>query len=231
MLASTEWKPLALAPALVRDRLVLGRADGAPQNMLKRKPEPMSVQAFFAWAEAQSGRYELVGGLPVRMMAGARNVHDDIVVNLLTLLRTGLRGGGCRPFTGDGSVETLPGQIRRPDVGVDCGPRDPVAMTAAEPRLVAEVLSPTTRDFDAFAKLEEYKAVASLAHILLIEPNAPEVRSWFRGIDGAWEEARLTDLLAVLVLDAIGVSLPLSEIYDGVTFPPRLVAETPGPVS
>lgn len=199
--------------------------------MLDRKPEPMTVEAFFAWSETQAERHELVGGQPVRMMAGARNVHDDIVVNLLALLRTHLRGSGCRPFTGDGSVETLPGQIRRPDVGVDCGPRDPAAMKAAEPRLVAEILSPTTRDFDAFAKLAEYKAVASLAHILLIEPNAAEIRAWSRGADGAWQEARVTGLDRTLDLPALGVSLPVSEIYDGVTFParPRLVADEPGP--
>jgi hypothetical protein len=35
------------------------------------------------------------------MMAGARNVHDDIVVNLLAELR----GSSCRPFAGDGAIE------------------------------------------------------------------------------------------------------------------------------
>ncbi len=107
--------------------------------------QPWTIDRFFAWQAGQTDRYELVGGFPVRMMAGARNVHDDIVVNLLAELRGQLRGTGCRPFTGDGSVETLPGQIRRPDVGVDCGIRDPNALKAALPRLVIEVLSPTTR--------------------------------------------------------------------------------------
>lgn len=103
-------------------------------------PEPAArhwtVQEFFAWQERQEARCERVGGVPVRLMAGARNVHDDIVVNLLAEFRTRLRGGPCRPFMGDGSIETLPGQIRRPDLGVDCGARDPNGLTAAEPRLV-----------------------------------------------------------------------------------------------
>src|SRR6202041_1457742 len=104
-----------------------------------------TVDEFFDWQARQPERYELVDGFPIRMMAGARNVHDDIVVNLLAELRTQLRGSGCRPFTGDGSIETIPGQIRRPDVGVDCGQRDPAGLKAALPRMVAEVLSPTTR--------------------------------------------------------------------------------------
>jgi Uma2 family endonuclease len=94
-----------------------------------------------------------VDGFPVRMMVGAKNVHDDIVVNVLVQLGNQLRGKGCRPFTGDGSIETKPGQIRRPDIGVDCGRRDPNAMKAASPRVVFEVLSPTTRDFDTIGKL------------------------------------------------------------------------------
>jgi Uma2 family endonuclease len=120
-------------------------------------PEPLhrtwTVEEFFAWQEGQPDRYELVDGYPLKMMAGAKNVHDDIVVNLVGELRQQLRGAGCRPFTGDGSVETRPGQIRRPDVGVDCGQHDPNAMKAALPRLVIEVLSPSTRDFDSFRKV------------------------------------------------------------------------------
>lgn len=195
--------------------------------MLNRDPEPMSVEAFFAWQERQSERYELVGGVPVRMMAGARNVHDDIVVNLVASLHAALRGSGCRPFTGDGSIETLPGQIRRPDAGVDCGARDPNAMKAAEAKLVAEVLSPSTRDFDAFEKLGEYRTVESLDHILLIEPNAAEIMHWSREPDRSWRKRRVAGLDTALDLASLDVSLALSDIYDGVAFParPRLVQD------
>ncbi|TXN23622.1 MULTISPECIES: Uma2 family endonuclease [Methylobacterium] len=199
--------------------------------MLEPAPQPMSVAAFFAWQERQAERYELVGGVPVRMMAGARNVHDDIVVNLVAALHTALRGSGCRPFTGDGSVETLPGQIRRPDVGVDCGARDPSGLKAAAPRLVAEVLSPSTRDFDAFEKLGEYKTLDSLAHILLIEPNAAEVMLWSRDDERAWIKQRIVGLGASAELPALRITLALADLYDGVAFParPRLVQdETPG---
>jgi Uma2 family endonuclease len=153
------------------------------------------------------------------MMAGARNVHDAIVVNLLAELRRQLRGTGCRPFTGDGSVETLPGQIRRPDVGVDC--------RGGEPRLVVEVLSPNTRDFDAFEKLAEYKLVESLEHILLVEPNAAEVVSYARDADRSWTRSVVEGVEQAIDLPHVGVTLTMAEIYDGVAFParPRLVRE------
>lgn len=154
-------------------------------------------------------------------MAGARNGHDDIVVNLVADLRDALRGSGWRPFTGDGRVETLPGQIRRPDVGVDGGPRDPNAMKAAGPRFVAEVPSPSTRDVDAFERPTEYRAVASLRHILLIEPNAAEVRLWSRDGEGAWTKARSAGLGEVVPLPGLGITPALADLYDGVSFPAR----------
>jgi Uma2 family endonuclease len=193
--------------------------------------KPWTVEQFFAWHARQKDRYELVSGFPVRMMAGARNVHDDIVVNLLSELRTQLRGTGCRPFTGDGSIETLPGQIRRPDAGVDCGRRDPNAMKAALPRMVAEVLSPTTRDFDTFEKVAEYRQVDGIDFILVVEPNAPEVVFWSRGEDRTWLRHVVEGLEGEVDMPGIGVTLPLSEIYDGVAFPtrPRLVRQEQGP--
>ncbi len=186
---------------------------------------PWTVDAFFAWQERQSDRYELVGGQPLKMMAGARNVHDDIVVNLLSALRTQLRGEPCRPFTGDGSVETLPGQIRRPDLGIDCGRRDPNGLKAADPRLVVEVLSPGTRDFDTFEKLGEYKTVETLDHIVFVDPDAPQVVHWARDRERNWERRRIEGLDETLDLPDLGVSLAFREIYDGVAFPgrPRLV--------
>lgn len=189
-----------------------------------------TLDEFFAWQSAQRERYELVGGFPVRLMAGATNVHDDIVVNLIAELRDQLRGSGCRPFTGDGSVETLPGQIRRPDAGVDCGRRDPNALMAAEPRMVAEVLSPSTRDFATFDKLDEYKAVPSLEYLLVIEPNAPEVVVWSRRADRTWERRLVAGLEQEVAMDQIGVTLALADVYDGIEFPsrPRLVGGEDG---
>jgi Uma2 family endonuclease len=203
-------------------------------TMTEAAPRQWTIEEFFAWQEKQPERYELVDGFPARMMAGAKNVHDDIVVNVLAELRNQLRGGGCRPFTGDGSIETKPGQIRRPDVGVDCGQRDPNATKATSPRVIVEVLSPTTRDFDTIGKLEEYKLVESLERIVVIEPNAPEVTIWVRGTDRSWRKAICRGLDYEIDMPEIGVTLALLEIYDGVEFParPRLVTEEePAPVS
>ena len=124
-----------------------------------------------------------MNGQPLRMRARAKNVHDEMVVTLVGELREQVRGTRYRPFTGDGSIETRPGQIRRPNVGVDCGPRDPNGTKKALPRLVVEVLTPSTRDFDTFKKLNEYRETGGREYIVLIEPNEPVSFVWRR--DGA----------------------------------------------
>jgi Uma2 family endonuclease len=189
-------------------------------------PRNWTLGEFFAWQEFQPDRYEFVDGRPLEMRSGANNVHDDIVVNLIAELRNQLRGSGCRPFTSDGSIETRPGQIRRPDVGVDCGPRDPNATMAALPKLVIEVLSPSTRDFDSFRKLEEYKGVPSMDHVMLVEPNEAIVSLWSRDATGLWTERRIRGLDEKIELPDLAVALSSSAIYEGVEFPvfPRLVA-------
>jgi hypothetical protein len=151
----------------------------------EQNPPSWTVSAFFAWAEKQPDRYELVDGFPLKMMAGAKNVHDDIVVNLIAELRARLRGGGCRPFTGDGSVQTRPGQIRRPDVGVDCG----------------------ARDFDSFRKVEDYKDVSSVDYIALIEPNEALALVWSKDGQVVWREDAIRGLDHGIEMPTIGVKL------------------------
>ena len=191
-------------------------------GMEHRAQTPWTLDAFFAWQEKQHDRYELVDGQPLRMMAGASNAHNDMVINTVIALGTRLAGSKCRHFNGDGSVETRPGQIRRPDIGVECGPRKSNGFRAENPRLVAEVLSPTTRDFDTFSKVEEYKLLASLDRILLIDPNRPDIIMWSR--DGArkWVDAKIEGLESVIEMPEIGTVLPLAEVYRDIIFPTEM---------
>ena len=179
---------------------------------------------FFAWQETQEDRFELVDGQPLRMMAGASNVHNRISGNIYGQMYVRLRDSPCQPFNGDGSVRTRPGQIRRPDIGVECGPFVPAGYTAGEPRVIFEVLSPTTRDVDTIRKLDEYQSIPSLRRIPLVEANNPEVAMWTRDETGAW----IRSDVAGIDMPEIGVALPMAEIYRTIAFPLdlRLVAGT-----
>ena len=181
---------------------------------------PMSVEEFYAWGELQEDRYELVDGFPVPLhgMAGASRRHDRIVFNVLVGLGNRLRGHRCQGFTADTAVRTGSGRRRRPDAGVECGERQDGAHEANEPRAVVEVLSPSTRAFDVLGKLDEYRGVASLREIVLIDPDAPQARLWRREEGGVWESDAVEGLDAAVDLRSLDIALPLADVYEGVEF-------------
>ena len=187
--------------------------------MAETLPKPMTVEEFFDWQRVQDKNYELVDGLPVltvKAMTGASDRHDRITVNAIGTLFQQLRGKPCRPKTSDTSIRTFRG-TRRPDVTVECGKPDPRDMAADEPRMVIEVLSPSTMRFDRFQKLGEYQQHPAIRVILVVDSEAPQVTVWRR--DGErWATEELEGLDAVLALPEIDATLPLSELYLDVVF-------------
>ena len=180
----------------------------------------MSQDEFLEWCQFQDAKYELIDGVPVAM-AGARRAHDRVVVNAIRSLANQLDGNPCQPFSDDTAVRIPNGNTRRPDIGVDCGQFDPDAMAVDSPRLVIEVLSPSTRAFDMFDKLDEYQTVPGLEHIILIDPDAPQAIHWRLGPDHKWERARHDGLDAEIVIAGLDVTLGLRTLYAGLTFRPR----------
>ncbi|WAJ27081.1 Uma2 family endonuclease [Antarcticirhabdus aurantiaca] len=182
----------------------------------------MTPEEFFEWQAEQDRNYELVDGvpvLPVKAMTGASHRHDYVSVNVLTLLRQKLRGKPCRPHTDDIAVRNANRNIRRPDIVVDCrSTPDGKTTEAREPRLLVEVLSPSTTRFDRFQKIEEYKANDSIRVVLLVDTQSPSVIVWRRAADG-WRSETLTGLDASIPLPEIEAELAMAEIYEDVPFP------------
>ena len=118
-------------------------------------------------------------------------------------------------------MRTRAGRLRRPDVGVECGPRHDRSFVANRPRLVVEVLSPSTRELDMFGKLDEYKEVESQTAILIVEPNGPAALFWAREADRSWTHRSFDGPDGTIELPDLGVALPMSEIYADLTFGPE----------
>jgi Uma2 family endonuclease len=182
----------------------------------------MSADDFLRWHELQQDlRYELLDGVPVAM-ARERRRHDQVVVNALVALGVGC----CRPFSSDTAVRISDYQVRYPDIGVDCGQFLDEALAADAPTLVVEVLSDSTRAFDLVRKVEEYKSVQSLRHIVLVDTAEPKIVHWSRLDSGSWTYRTIEGLQAVLEVPDLKLSLQLETFYRGLNFisKPRLVA-------
>src|SRR5215210_1855495 len=188
---------------------------GEPQ--LKR----MAPEEFLAWQERQDRLYELVDGVPVlppKMMTGASQAHDRIVVNIIATFHGQLRGKPCRPTTDDLAVRIPAGNIRRPDATIECGQAGPRELLVREPRALFEVLSPSTMSFDRFRKIREYQTVETLSYILLVDTEQPRIDLISRVEDGSWLQSQHDGVEAVIDLTAVGASLRLTDVYEGVSF-------------
>jgi Uma2 family endonuclease len=194
-----------------------------PEATATRAPVLRNVDDFLAWVEGQGERYELVGGRLV-LMAGGSEAHSDIQVNLLTALKQRLAGGPCKPNGSDLLVRIDERTGRFPDASVTC--RREGGNFITEPVAVFEILSPATELIDRSDKRRDYQRLASLRHYVLIAQDAPRVEAYTRTGRG-WRFEELEGLEAELALDALGLALPLAELYDGLAFPPADDAAVP----
>ena len=181
----------------------------------------MTLAEFLPWHASQEGRFDFVDGQPVAM-AGAKRKHDRIVVNIIVRLGGRIGRPGCELFTADVAVITPKGNARHPDVGIDCGRYEADSYQANAPTVVFEVLSESTRHIDLARKLDEYRGLETMAHVVLVDPERPEVVMWSRSANREWSSDLLEQMTDSLDLSAVGVTMTLAEIYDGVGFAPRL---------
>ena len=167
----------------------------------------------FLEMELGDAKAELVDGM-ILMMAGGSARHAAIAANLIGSLMARLRGSGCRSYGSDLAIRTGDDSIRFPDVSVYC--RDDLAATGnakllGVPRVVFEVLSPSTASNDQITKLAEYLSLPGLKAVVFIDPENERARI----IEPAAErDAAWLPVGSDLDLPMLGISLPHSEIFE-----------------
>jgi Uma2 family endonuclease len=85
-------------------------------------------------------------------------------------------------------------------------------------------LSPSTEAYDRGDKFTHYKSIESFSEYLLVAQRRPPVTQFIKQSEGAWLQCEFNDLTGVVKLTQLDCELPLSEIYQNVTF-----AENPPP--
>jgi Uma2 family endonuclease len=174
----------------------------------------MTADKFFDWIERQSEPYELVDGMPVRMIAGVSQAHSVATTNIVVALDPSAKTKGCRTTSSDTAVRTGQYGVRYPDVVVDCGPPDPSAKEAARPTVVVEVSSPGTMAIDLTDKIDEYQAHEDIQVIMLVEPDVISVKVYRRDVHGLWTVEKYDELEQIVDLPEVSSSLRLWDIYD-----------------
>lgn len=155
-------------------------------------------------------------------MAGARYPHNRIKDNLIRHLGNGLDGTSCFTVSSDMRLR-IPGtpHYTYPDIAVVCGEpvfEDDMVDTLLNPRVLIEVLSPSTEGYDRGFKRLQYMRIASLQEYVLVSADEARIERNFRTDAGSWEVATIEGLAGSLAFHGVNATIALAEIYTGVSF-------------
>jgi Uma2 family endonuclease len=182
----------------------------------------ITPEQYLAAERKAERKSEYING-EVFAMAGVSRHHDSIVANLIIRLGGQLQDGGCEVHTADLRVRVRPRgsyMYAYPDVSVVCDKpqfEDVHFDTLLNPKVLIEVLSPSTEPKDRGEKAALYRQLASLAEYLFIAQNRVHVEHYVRQPDGNWLLSERDKLEDTLELRSVGATLKLADIYHRVT--------------
>jgi len=187
----------------------------------------MTLGEFLRWEDGTDTRYELLAGQPMAIAPPAPP-HGFLAARLCARIEGALQSR--RPC-----MVQIEAGIARPDRDDTCYVAD-LAVTCKSPRsgeqlisdpvLIAEVLSPTTGLHDRHTKVADYRRIASVEEILLIDSTSIFAEVLRREGD-RWITEIVRGSQATLSLASIGLTATMSELYEGIDLPDQGAATRP----
>lgn len=173
-----------------------------------------SFAEYLELEEIAGVRHEFFAG-EIYAMAGGTPEHAAMAAAITSSLGRQLGSSPCRVYSSDLRVRILAtGLATYPDVTVICGPseRDPNSPThITNPKVVVEVLSSSTADYDRNEKRQHYQQVPSVEAIVLVAFDSERIELWSRnGLE--WEHSAFGAGEAV-PLASIACTLDVDEVY------------------
>ncbi len=187
-------------------------------------PRRSTEEEYFAFEETSVTKHEFYQG-EIFEMPGCTFAHERLVAKLLAIFDNRLAAGPCQPTSSNLKVKVeATGLIAYPDVAVTCDPPRMVVQQGralANPTALFEVLSESTEAYDRGGKFAQYRQIPSLRAYGLVSQWEPmvEMFAWEPGGPIVMHEAK--GLEAELEIAALGIRLPLTDLYRGVVLPPR----------
>ena len=183
-------------------------------------PSPyLTVDQYIELEQKLDAKFEYYQG-QVYAMSGASPAHVYIQSNLVRHLGNELEGTACAALGSDLRVHVeASGLYTYPDVTIICGALAVDRKNGAtNPRVLFEILSPSTSRYDRVGKFEHYRQIASLEEYVLVEQAGHAIDRHKRLPDGRWELTQFLGEDAVLELASVNISIPLQQIYRNVPF-------------
>lgn len=149
--------------------------------------------------------------------------HAKIAFHLGMALENRLDGGACEFLLAPFRVRVTPTKFLYPDVIVTCGGAiltDEEQDTLTNPKVIFEVLSPSTANYDSSEKFYLYCKLPSFEEYCLVSQDQYRIETRRKQPDGSWILRVITGLDALLEVQSLGLSIPFAEIYRGLSLTP-----------
>jgi Uma2 family endonuclease len=190
--------------------------------MALKREHWISLEEYYEIERSSESKYEYSDG-HIYDMSGGTFEHSQIAVNLSAILNAHLYGKVCRVANSDMKVLPLGAENPSyfPDITVTCNPDDYKRGSIAirSPRLIFEVLSPSTASRDRTEKLRVYQACPSLEEYVMVSSHHQEVEVYHREGEDKWTLTRYRHG-QVVILASVDLMLPIAEIYAQTDLPP-----------
>jgi Uma2 family endonuclease len=181
----------------------------------------MTYDEYLAFESASTEKHELVDG-ELRARSGGSYAHSRVSANAIAGLAIALRGSEWRALGNDMRVRTGDDAGTYPDVSVvGCEPRftDDTEDELRNPRVIVEVLSPSTEAYDRGDNFVHYQTIESLRDYVLVSTSTKRVDVFTRG-EGSWT-LRSYVAGASVELPSLSVSLAVDDLYKNALAPKR----------
>jgi Uma2 family endonuclease len=176
--------------------------------------QQLTIEEFLAFTDTRPDgeRWELIEGVAV-LNPSPVDYHQMVVANIVTYLMNYKQrtGASWLPMPGVGTrVPISPRSLPRPDVFVkeDAMTGSPVTDDAL---VLFEVLSRSNTKADQAWRRKVYASVPNCRHYVTVSLKAVEVDAYDR--DTGWKKRTAASLTDALDLPALGLSIPLVDIY------------------
>jgi Uma2 family endonuclease len=178
----------------------------------------LSVEEYLALDRAAEVKSEYHDGelFPLQAVTWA---HARINFRFAVLLDRKLAKTGCQVLPSSLRVQVRPAKFLIPDLLVVCGKlefTDEHNDTITNPKVIVEVLSPSTADYDYGGKFNLYRRLSSLEEYVLISQDQALVETFRKTLHNEWVLHTDEGLDATLTIKCLGISVPLREVYEGV---------------
>ncbi len=180
----------------------------------------ISVEEYLAGELESDVRHEYLNGA-VYAMAGASEEHIHIAMNIAFALHQHLRGKSCRVLMTDMKARLSFAEeeiFYYPDLMVYCDARDKESYFKRYPKVIVEILSPSTDSIDRREKFFNYRKIDTLQEYVLVAQDKLEVTVYRRA--NQWGPEVVTKAIQSLRIPSLKFQMRLSAVYDEVSFKP-----------